>query len=238
MARWQFQPRWWAVLGTMAGCALTISLGVWQLHRGQDKQALQDRYDAVGGQAEANLSADNAARKGEVQRAMAQGRYLEDRQLLLDNQTREREPGYEVWTPLRLHNGGLVIVNRGWFAGGGDRNWIPGLPAPQGDLDVHGLWRTLPEPGMRVKSGACSKALKFPVLVNYPTAAEIACLLGEPVADGVLLLDPQAPGGYVREWRTVSEFPPQRHYAYAAQWFAFAATLLFFFIKLNLKKQP
>lgn len=235
-ARWQFRPSWWAVLGTVAGCALTLSLGVWQLQRGLAKQALQTRYDSAAAQPALQLNADTPAPRGDVQRAQAVGHYWAERQLLLDNQTHQRQPGYDVWTPLRLHNGGVLIVNRGWIAARGARGEVPPLPVPEGEIRVSGLWRALPQPGLRVAADDCAPPAQFPATVNYPTAQDLACALGLHVADGVLLLDADAPGGYVREWQQVSEFPPERHFGYAAQWFAFALTLLALFIKLNLTK--
>ena len=54
----------------------------------------------------------------------------------------------------------------------------------------------------------------------------------------MLLLAPEASDGYLRDWsQDDRRFPPQRHYGYAAQWFAFAATLLAIFLKLNLKRR-
>lgn len=236
IARWQLQPSMWVVLATLGACALTASLGIWQLQRGHAKQALQDRYDVAAAQATLQLNAEAQSRAGEVQRAQASGRYWAERQLLLDNQTHQRQPGYDVWTPLRLHGGGVLIVNRGWVPARGARGEVPQLAVPSGEVVVRGLWRALPQPGLRMKSTACTQAAQFPATVNYPTAAELACTLGLQVADGVLLLDADADGGYIREWAQVSEFPPERHYGYAAQWFALALTVLVLFLKLNLKR--
>ena len=234
--RWSLRPPLWALLATVAGCALTASLGVWQLQRGHAKQALQARYLGAAVQAPLALGAATTPASG-VQRATVQGRYEPQRALLLDNQTRQRQPGYEVWTPLRLRDGALLIVNRGWIAATGTREAPPQLPVPAGELRVQGLWRALPRPGLQLDAASCTPATDFPQLVNYPSAAELACLYGEPVLDGVLLLDPAEPGGYRREWDRVSEFPPEKHYGYAVQWFALAVTLLAIFLKLNLKRQ-
>jgi cytochrome oxidase assembly protein ShyY1 len=76
-------------------------------------------------------------------------------------------------------------------------------------------------------------------VVEYPTAEDLACIYPDiKVAPGMLLLAPEAEHGFVREWTQADvRFPPSRHYAYAAQWFAFGATLLFLFFKLNLKRR-
>ena len=107
-------------------------------------------------------------------------------------------------------------------------------PPPQ---RASGYWRPLPEPGLRLADPGCAAA-PFPRVLSFPTLETVRCVLEVPVLPGVLLLDPDQPQGYVREWDHPNPVPPARHYAYAAQWFAFAATLLFLFVKLNLKPSP
>ncbi|WP_019216188.1 SURF1 family cytochrome oxidase biogenesis protein [Legionella tunisiensis] len=51
----------------------------------------------------------------------------------------------------------------------------------------------------------------------------------------IIRLDKSEADSYVREWAVVA-MPPERHYAYALQWFAIAFVILILFIALNLKK--
>ena len=234
MRRWRFHPPLWAVLAMMPALALLLSLGIWQLHRGQQKAELLTQYAEVALQPAVVLDPKVAASVQPL-RVRVSGRYEARHQLLLDNQSSRQRPGYQVWTPLRLEDGALVLVNRGWIPLA-DRAHPATPPAPEGEVAVEGYWRALTQAGLRTDAGACSKAASFPQIVNYPRSADVACLLGENVADGELLLAPEAPGGFVREWHFDNGFPPERHYGYAAQWFALAATLLFLFIKLNLKR--
>lgn len=225
--------------GTLAGCALTVWLGIWQLHRGHAREALDAQYAQAQAGATVQLDVDTTApANARALAATATGVYL-DQQLLLDNQVHERTPGYQVLTPLRLSSGGLILVNRGWLPQNPDRRVLPSLPLPAGTLSVSGLWRALPEPALRLKTANCSGS-GWPRIVEYPTPADLACLFpGAVIASGMLLLSPAAADGFVREWSQADDqFPPSRHYGYAAQWFAFAATLLFFFVKLNLKRRP
>jgi cytochrome oxidase assembly protein ShyY1 len=240
---WSFRPSLWPVLGTLAGCALTLYLGVWQLHRGAQKKALDQQYAAAAALPPVELRTASAPLAGLAATAVTvHGEYLGERQLLLDDQVQGETPGYDVWTPLRLSGGGLVIVNRGWVPHGADRRSLPLLPVPAGAISLHGLWRSLPEPGVRLGSSGCTSGHvpgDWPRIVLYPTAADLQCFYGEPLLPGEVLLAADVPGGYLRDWRiNPPGFPPARHYAYAAQWFAFALTLLFLFVKLNLKRKP
>src|SRR5882757_8315099 len=113
--RWSFRPSLWSVVGAVAGCILTVYLGIWQLHRGAQKKALDQQYIAAAQLPPGELTAATAPLAGLAATAViAHGSYLGERQLLLDDQVRGDMPGYNVWTPLRLSGGGLVIVNRGW----------------------------------------------------------------------------------------------------------------------------
>jgi surfeit locus 1 family protein len=238
--RWSFRPPAWGLIATLIGCVLMARLGVWQLHRGEQKKEMQRQYAAAATQPPITLSAATPppAELGAVA-AEAKGAYVADHQMLLDGQGQGEASGYDVWTPLRLADGSLVIVNRGWVGEGPDRRALVPLDAPAGEVIVHGLWRTLPEPGMRLGTEACAPPAAWPLVVEYPTAAQLHCYYDADVAAGELLLDPAEPAGYVREWKpSTPGFPPERHYAYAAQWFAFAFTLLVIFFKLNLKRIP
>lgn len=235
-----FRPAWWSVAPTVLLGALFVSLGLWQLGRAQDKRALQAAFEHAGAGMHLSLSADARAPDTlETHSAEARGRYDAGRQILLDNQPRDRVPGYRVWTPLQLDGGGWLIVDRGWVAADPDRRKLPVIAVGTAPRAVHGYWRPLPRPGLRLAADACSPTPQaFPRVLSFPTREQLACVLGAPVADGVLLLDASLPDGFVREWALPNPVPPARHYAYAAQWFAFAATLLFLFVKFSLRRLP
>ena len=96
--------------------------------------------------------------------------------------------------------------------------------------------RALPQPGLRLEGTVnCPEPKAFPALVLYPTGEDLECLLARPVIGGLLLLDPDAPGGFVREW-TDFGFPPTRHYGYAAQWFALALAAVAIFVGVNRRR--
>lgn len=217
---------------------LLIGLGTWQLHRGMQKRALLDALSAPDSSGVLEISGTTRAPAGtDAPRARASGTYEAKRSLLLDNQSRERVPGYHVWTPLKLADGTWLIVNRGWVAQNPDRRVLPDIPAPAVATVIEGHWRPLPRPGLRLGAESCT-GTAWPRVVQYPTAKELSCLLGAPVADGILLLDGAPQDGLIREWTLPPALPPERHFAYAAQWYAFAATLLALFVKLNLKRLP
>ena len=224
----------WAWLLTAAAVALFLSLGHWQLDKGLKKQAMLDALQDRAAEPEL-ISAANVPPQGlEVRRAQARGTYLADRQLLLDGQSNQHRPGYRVWTPLLLADGvTALMVDRGWIPQ--DRAGFDGT-APSGTVVLTGAWRSLPEPGMRLEGTAnCPAQKQFPAVVLYPTSDDLECLLGRPVVGGMLLLDAEAPGGFVREWADFG-VPPSRNYGYAAQWLALALAAGVIFFVVNRKR--
>jgi surfeit locus 1 family protein len=224
----------WAWLATAAAVALFGALGAWQLQRGQAKEAIRAQLKDRATAPELLSFAFGAPQPGEMRRAQASGRYLADRQLLQEGQSHQHQPGFHVWTPLALPDESVILVNRGWIPA--DRAGFDGS-APSGTVTVTGFWRAMPEPGVRLEGTVnCRPEDAFPAAVLYPTATDVECLLKLPFAGGLLLLDPEAPGGFVREW-TDFGFPPARHYGYAVQWFALGLAAVGIFVVVNRKRR-
>ena len=229
-----FRAPAWAWLLTASAVALFLSLAAWQLRRGQIKQELQAALADRALEPQILSRALGPPQDLGLYRARATGTWLAERQLLQDGQSNQHRPGYHVWTPLVLPDGTAVLVDRGWIPS--DRRGFDGT-APPGVVTATGFWRSLPEPGLRFSgTNNCPADAKFPVVVLYPTATDVECLLKRPYIGGLLLLDPEAPGGFVREW-TDFGFPPQRHYGYAVQWLALAVTAVVLFVALNRKRR-
>lgn len=229
-----FRAPAWAWLLTAAGVALFASLGTWQARKGAAKQAMVESLRDRAAEPEIISAANAAPRDLELRRAQATGTFLADRQLLLDGQSNQHRPGYRVWTPLLLPSESVVFVDRGWIPQ--DRSGFDGT-VPAGRMTVTGSWRSLPRPGVRLDGTVnCPAEKRFPAAVLYPTSDDLECLMSRPIVGGLLLMDPELPGGFVREW-TDFGFPPQRHYAYAFQWFAMALAALVVFVFVNRKRQ-
>jgi surfeit locus 1 family protein len=201
---------------------LFASLGAWQLRRADESRATLARFAAGG--AEATLTApprtlDDGVR---FRRLEVDGELVGLPQFLLDNMLNEGVTGYHVLTALRVPGvRERVLVNRGWVPAGGDRAVLPHVAVAQGARRVVGRLERLPRPGLRL-GAAAGEAPRDPALVlQYPTAADVAAILGEPVLDYQLLLDPAEPDGYVRQWQAPG-LAPERHWAYAGQWLALA----------------
>lgn len=206
----------------MLAVAALVALGFWQIQRGREKQRLIADFRQAEAAEAVPLTATLPLPQGLLMQPVSFGGHYEPaHQLLLDNQQHGERSGYDVWTPFRLDSGALIVVDRGWIA---DAKALS--PPPAGEQQLRGLRRTLPQPGLRLGASELCSGQGWPRAVLYPQPADLRCLLGEAPLPGVVLLDPHADGGYVRDWLPVQGFPPQRHFGYAMQWFALAATLL------------
>lgn len=126
-----------------------IGLGNWQVHRLAWKRALIARVDArvhaspVAPPLRSQWPAVTAE-KDEYLHVRLNGVFVHDRQTLVWTATDEGS-GYWVMTPLRLADGSIVLVNRGFAPAdwcGRDGHCAPG---PSGEVTVTGLLR-MPEP--------------------------------------------------------------------------------------------
>ncbi len=228
------RPPAWATLATLTGLALFLALGHWQLQRADEKRAILAQA-AVG--AEEVLRAPPAPDQPEsawrYRTVVLQGQYEAARQVLLDNMTQDGQVGYQVLTPLRLEDGGLVLVNRGWLPMQGPRAQLPDLPVDPSPREVVGQLNRLPSPGLRLGGNVPgAPGDPWPRRFLYPEHETLVAAFGEPLPDLQVQLAPEQPDGYSRRWEVVN-MPPERHLGYAVQWFAFAAVLLVIYVWLG-----
>ena len=126
---------------TQLGAAATSALGVWQLGRAQTKLALQAQQQAAGQAAPLEEAALLRDPQGDwMQRqTLLRGQWMPEHQIWLDNRPHDRRAGTLLMTPLRLHSGALIWVQRGWQARAPGQHGVPPWPAtPAGEVLVRG----------------------------------------------------------------------------------------------------
>lgn len=227
-----------SVPGTALALVLLVSLvnlGLWQLRRADEKQALLDAY-ANGQQQTVSLLEHDAASLPRYQRVAVSGTYDSGRQILLDNMpSASGRPGYNVLTPLRLADGSLILVNRGWLPLGRDRATLPEISLPEHPVEVTGLMDQLPRPGLRLGTPPVVAAGQWPQVLVYPEHMQLEAVYGPGLLARILLLDPAAMYGYERSWQPRFGLTPNGHIGYAVQWFALAAAALAIYVFVSSK---
>lgn len=242
LGRYRFAPPLWGVLALILGSGLLVSLGLWQIQRGENKREMLAQRQAASKSAPLNFMRTLEAAGGGApdygHRYTVSGRMDAGRQILFDNQVHKGQVGYRVWTPVILADGRRMLVDRGWVPPGpGGRAAPPHPEAPSGHIEMTGLWRDLPQPGLRLGDAAACEATAWPRVLNYPDIGQLRCQYDSDVVDGLLLLEEDDSRGFVRDWdQAMSRMPPIRHFGYAFQWFAMAAAVLVIFVMVNIRR--
>ena len=238
MANREFVPRLWAALLTVAVLSVAVTAGWWQVGRAREKQAMIESFQR-GTQSSVELEGDvTVSELPRYQHVRAAGRYEPERQILIDNMPSQvGRPGFRVLTPFRrAGNERLLLVDRGWVPLGATRQDLPPVFVSPELRAVSGRLDTLPAPGVRVGDAGVAGDTSWPRVLNFPQQQDIEKVLGASVEARIILLDPAAPNGYERVWRPAMRFGPERHLAYAIQWFVFALVALIIFIALSLRR--
>lgn len=226
----RFAPRALPTLAAAAFIALTLSLGRWQAHRAEEKEARQALYEARMSEPPVVLTgALDSAEPILFRRVRASGRWIAERQAFIDNRVHDGKAGFEVVTPLRLASGAVVLVNRGWIARNGDYPKPPPVPVPEGPAQATGLATVPSERFIEL----ARQAIAGPVFQNL-TIERYRAWSGLPVLPVVILADDTAPG-----LAPVAERPDAgvaMHRQYEFTWFLLAATAAVLWLALNLRR--
>jgi surfeit locus 1 family protein len=232
---YSFKPGLTASLITGLVIPLFIFLGVWQLHRADEKkglmalhqQRMQDEPLTLG--AEAPNLEDIRYR-----RVIVSGEYDVEHQFLLDNQVHRQSPGYHVLTPLRI--AGIetaVLVNRGWIPLGASRDERPDLEIRHRNVVVTGMVERFPGVGLKLE-GAEIPGPGWPAVVQLVDPARIGERLGYAVLPYQVLADETVAEAYIRDWKQV-RLDPGKNQGYALQWFLFALVALVLYVRHGIK---
>jgi surfeit locus 1 family protein len=241
IGKYAFAP---GLLTSIVSAVLTaalLSLGFWQLHRADEKQALQAAMAERGGLPPLQLDMAHIA-PDEVpglmwRRVVVHGAWDSTHQLLLDNQVVGGQAGYAVYTPLQVDRCACaLLVNRGWVPVGASRAAVPDVAVGRINVAVSGIVVPVPAPGFGAAGGIESHAQGMLRLqrIDLPM---LSARLGRELPPFVVRLDPEAPDGF-RRAAPQPDMRPERHIAYAGQWFLLAALVVAVFVKLNLVPYP
>ena len=230
--RAMFSRRWiLATLLGVAGSAVCIRLGIWQLDRLAQRRAFNTQY------LEASMSSpiilDSASQVDlttmEYRTITVTGTYDPANQVVLRNQFHDNQPGYFLLTPLILSDGAGILVERGWIPAEGNASPSDWRQYDQlGEVTISGIIRlgqTQPEVGgvPDPELAAGQTRLDFWNLVNVERISrqipyKLLPVFVQPEPDPSLTQPPYP-------YQPVIEISEGPHMGYALQWFSFAILL-------------
>lgn len=216
--------------------ALFARLGVWQLDRMHQKEAMLAAAHAVLAQRVPRplALAGDEARTRDYAWAAGDGHFADVPAVLLDNQERDGRAGVRAYRVFVPQGAAPLLVELGWLPVSADRR-MPAVPPP-GFRHVAGLLAPPPSAG-----------LARPVAQKQPDGGLLLIALDIPLlrhelrlpalAPRVLKLDPALPPAYPRDLDILpNTLPPARHLGYAVQWFGLSLTVLATALVLTLRK--
>jgi|TARA_B110000238_G_C16107027_1_gene430930 surfeit locus 1 family protein len=217
---------WFVQLSTVAVLTLFVTLGTWQLSRGDVKSeielAINDKQE-VFNFISLPLKDIESWRYKKIKLT---GRYQVDKQFLLDNQVRDGSTGYSVLTPIYVDEfNAWVLVDRGWVAQGPSRNDLPLIEFESEQVTISGRIYVPYGEAYSLGGIADGEDSNWPRRIQFVDYAQLATRLGETIQPFTLRLDVQESNGYRRDW-AANNLSSAKHYGYAFQWYAMAFAVI------------
>ncbi|HET6718718.1 MAG TPA: SURF1 family protein [Rhodocyclaceae bacterium] len=230
--QWLVSPLVAGFIALLVLLPLFVSLGQWQWQKGERKAAEQALRDARGSAAALSLprvaGGSGTSEALQFRRLELNGRFLPERQFLLDNQVQRQRAGFHVLTPFRPDGSDAVVrVNRGWLPAGANHRDLPAIATPSGGLHLNGVAVLPPRRFFSLAATGNNpdwQGGNVPVWQTLDLDA-FARQSGLAVHGLILQLDAAAPAGFERQWPRPDE-RIERHYSYALQWYGFALAAL------------
>lgn len=216
---------------TFAVLPVLVGLGMWQLERAEEKREIEARYLKRQQQAAMSVDVLNPGDDLAFTPVVMSGSYDNQHHFLLDNRMHKGQLGYEVLTPFLTEAGNWILINRGWIPGHPDRRSLPSIPAVQPTVLSRGSVYASPGLPFLLKEQVFAEP-EWPLVVQAVELEKFSEVLGRNLFPYVVRLDAGSEGALAVDWQLMNQ-EPQKHVAYAVQWFTMATALVFWFVFAN-----
>ncbi len=225
----RLRPAFWPTLMAVPTFLVLVGLGIWQLERLHWKEGLIAAREAAVAAPATDIPRGAAeAAAMEFRHVRAAGEFLNDHEFFLGASNEAGTTGFHVVTPLRLADGKLLLVDRGWIPGNLKDPATRRAGELSGTVTVEGLLRRglSDKPNWFVPENRCD--------INYWFWIDIAGMARCGNLQNVLPFTVDAgpapnPGGYPRGGVTRIALPND-HLQYAITWFALAIGLAVIYV--------
>ena len=236
---WTFLSRlpFIATLVTFVCVVIMFALGNWQLQRAEQKSARLLAVEQAAQTAQVDLQ---QVIRSDIDNMLDmpvnfEGSVDAEHFFLLDNKIHKGRVGYQVLAPMQTDSG-TVMTNFGWVAGTGSRDILPSMKIDTEKARYAGVI-SLPLDNIMVKETAVVDG-DWPKVLQQTDLKVIQQHYNKQVLPFVVLLTADENSAFVRDWQPVV-MAPEKHLAYAVQWFllAFAALVIFVIAQRNKLKR-
>jgi surfeit locus 1 family protein len=236
---WTFLSRlpFIATLVTFVCVVIMFALGNWQLQRAEQKTM---RLLAIEQAAETEQVDLQQVSNGKIEQMLDmpvnfEGTADAEHFFLLDNKIHKGRVGYQVLVPMRTYSG-TVMTNFGWVAATSSRDILPNIQINNKEMRYAGVL-SLPLDNIMVKETAVVDG-DWPKVLQQTDLDIIQQHYKKQILPFVVLLTAEENSLFIRDWQPVV-MAPEKHIAYAAQWFllAFAGLAVFIIAQRNKLKR-
>ncbi|WP_281281941.1 SURF1 family protein [Aliikangiella coralliicola] len=239
IGRYQIRINFWFLIIFLLVQTLLNELGFWQLSRAQEKQVRIVQLEKGAQSKLTNLSELTESHIQQFQSVAVNLQLASNDILLLDNKIDNQRPGYHVLNVAEDHlSGRHLLVNRGWIWAGNDRNEFPRVELPSRDWQVDARVYPIPEKSISTslaKLEISSDFIRLPVL-DKQVVEKLEKHLGVSLEPYLLRLNSDSEAALKANW-VWTNMSPEKHLAYAIQWFALALAFLIVSLIVCIKKR-
>ena len=226
----QFSLDWKSTVLALLLLPCLILLGCWQLDRAEEKRELKRLFEQRKILSPVDITDLSQNQDLRYRRVRLRGEFVNQQVLFLDNRIHRGQFGYDVVNPFKLINSDLwVMVNRGWIQGDRSRRTLPAINVVEGEVELLG---EIYVPQGKMLSLGARPINTWPRVVQSLDIEALSQSMGKNIFPYSVRVDVDAKGAYFPNWIVVN-VQPQKHIAYAFQWFAMAVTLLFIVLLVN-----
>ena len=230
--------RWPWVLINLLVLAPLLGLSFWQWQRAAEKTQTLARianWQQQGAVDIARLAMINATGRDGVQMDFI-GRWLAPMAWLVDNKMVNGRIGYDVVIAVEdvsaVANSSALLLNLGWVAAPLQRDLLPAVNIPA-ELHVQGIFRTRIT-GVLLGTNIENKGV-WPMRIQQVDLESLSVHLNRPLIPGLTYQEKNSP--FLIHYRPVI-LPPERHKAYALQWFLLAIAVIVIALLASARKHP
>lgn len=235
--------RWPWLLINLVAVTLLLGLSFWQWQRATEKSQTLSRiadYQTRGATDIKSLNDMDPGTYDGVQLNFS-ARWIAPMIWLVDNQMLNGRVGYDVIVAVENNAAGTekngadssaLLVNLGWIEAPFQRAYLPEISIPP-ELHVQGIFRTRTK-GVLLGTNIEDKRV-WPMRIQQVDVESLNSYVDRPLVNGLAYQLTNSP--FSIHYRPVV-LPPERHKAYALQWFLLALAVVVIALAASARKSP
>ncbi|MBV1908623.1 MAG: SURF1 family protein [Kangiellaceae bacterium] len=238
IGRYQLTVNFWFLIVFLLVQSALNELGFWQLSRAQEKQ---QRLHILKKQTDTKIVDLVHIKQGVVNnfsQVELDVELAERKNILVENKVQNGKLGYHVLNLVQeTVSNKYLLVNRGWIEGRAKRSELPIVNLPSSDWRIYARLYPINQQMLSDDAEIEFKGnnIRVPVLDEHILKV-LEKQLSVDIEPYLMRLNPDTEHVFEVNWAWVS-MPPEKHLAYAFQWFALSLAFLIISLFVLIKKE-